>query len=40
MDEQPQPPMTEEQELRARAEKLVGERAHLLQHSGTYIKNE
>jgi hypothetical protein len=37
MDKQQQPPMTEEQELRERAEQRVAERSHLLQHIGTYI---
>jgi hypothetical protein len=38
MDEQvQQSPVTEEDELRQRAEKRVQERVHLLQHIGTYI---
>jgi hypothetical protein len=38
MDEKmPQPPVTEEEELRAKAEERVSERAHLLQHIATYI---
>jgi hypothetical protein len=37
VEHQPQPPMTEEQELRARAEQRVSDRSHLLQHIGSYI---